>query len=449
MDKKYKLLIVAIALSGSELLCAGEMPAEKLNLLEVLNLAKEHNTEFAMAAADYRARQEQIPQARSKLLPRLELNAGVKLADQDTEYGGAVPFAGGRRNIKSENWNVQLTQPLYHKNDREAFNQAQYAVKQAELIYDIAKQNFIARIAQAYFDVSLASETVGFAEAERAASEEQVARAKRGFDLGAATITDVNEAQAGADLARSREIMAKNNLALAKEKFRKTTGAEPAQLAGLINSLPMIEPSPNDITHWVTKAQQHNLEVAAAALGLDIARLEVERRRGFAYPSLDFIARYGDRSDSDSDFGGGIESREASIALEAKVPLYAGGIVSSQVREMEATQQKTRYQLEEGRRQAELQVREAFLAVTSTLLQIKALEQAQLSSESSLRSVERGLELGLRTPADVLTARQQLFSAKRDLTASKHQYLASQLRLEAAVGDLNEEDIAKINQYLK
>jgi len=137
------------------------------------------------------------------------------------------------------------------------------------------------------------------------------------------------------------------------------------------------------------------------------------------------------------------------IGVQLNVPLYQGGAVSSRVREAVANQERARQDLENTRRSAALQTRQAYLGVTTGLGQVKALQQAVASTQLQLESTKLGQEVGVRTAVDVLNAEQQLSIARRDLAQSLYNTILNQLRLKAAVGKLAEADLADINALLK
>lgn len=445
--KRHYLLLSAFLLSasGNTPLWAQELSqAKALTPLRAYELAIDNNSTLAAVRSENTAAQERISQTRAALLPRAEANADLSYNNQTTQYSGPTPFRSGEFDYTSRNWSIELRQAVYNKASREALIQAKVTAQQSDTVAAIAKQQLTLEVIQSYFALLLAQESVELAEIERESTAEQLARGKRAFELGAATITDVNEAQAGFDISRSREIVAQNDLAVTRQSFARVIGHEPSDIMELSKTIVLNPPLPQVMDHWVDKARTNNLQVILAEQSLDIASHEIERQRGFAYPSVDAFARYGDHNDSSSNLGAGVDSSEARVGLEAKIPLYAGGIVGAQVRQTSALRQRAWHQLDDARSQAALSAQTAFLSLNSDILRIQALQQSQISSENSLKSTQRGFELGLRTNIDVLNARQQLFTARRDLAQARYSYLLNQLRLQAAIGDLSEQDLVEL-----
>jgi outer membrane protein len=317
----------------------------------------------------------------------------------------------------------------------------------------LAEQSLVLRVATAYFDVLMAQDTLATAQSQKQAFAEQLAQARKSFEVGAATITDAHEAQARYDLTFAQEIAAQNDLEVKRRGLEKIIDREApklAELAELGEAAKMPLPEPTNMDVWVKQAEEGGLSVALNQTGLEIARREVERQRGGHLPTLDLSASYSDnRNTVVSGVSGGVNTKSAVLGLELGWLLYQGGAVDSRVREAVANQEKTRYALDEARRQSRLDARQGFLGVLSGDAQARALEQALVSSEAQLKSTKLGLEVGVRTRVDVLNAQQQVFSTRRDLSAAKYKTLLSGLQLKAAAGSLGLDDLTALDALLK
>jgi outer membrane protein len=157
------------------------------------------------------------------------------------------------------------------------------------------------------------------------------------------------------------------------------------------------------------------------------------------------------RNDKNLNYGqfGGSQTREASIGVELAVPIYQGGAVSSRVREALADRDRAQQELANAERQATLDAQQAQLGVQSGAALTQALKQALVSSETQLRSTQRGLQVGVRTRVDVLNAEQQLFATRKDLAAARYKTLVSTLQLKAAAGTLAETDLRALDSLLE
>lgn len=437
--KRLSLLYFSLTLGSS---------AQAANLLEIYHDAQAQDATFASAKAAYQAGLEKAPQGMSLLLPTVGVSANTTHNDVDTQYRSVVAgYTSGTRKYNTSGYTLSLNQPIYRKQNFAQYEQGKSQTAQAEAQFAIARQDLVLRVAQAYFDALLAQDNVTLAGAQKAAISEQLAQAKRNFEVGTSTITDTHEAQARYDLTSAQEIAAQNDLEIRRRALQRLIGKLPAELAVLENKLPLTLPEPNDMDKWVESAEAQNLQLQIQRAALEIANQEVERNRGGHFPTLDLVATYGDNG-ATGGTSGGYDVKSTTVGLQLNVPIFQGGLVSSKVREAVAGQEKARQDTEDARRQVELQARQAFLGVTSGAAQVKALEQALKSSQSSLDSTKLGFEVGVRTSVDVLNAQQQLYSAKRDLSQARYNYILSQLKLRAAVGTLAEEDLAQVNKWL-
>jgi outer membrane protein len=349
---------------------------------------------------------------------------------------------------------ISLAQPLFRIQNWESYSQSEIQVAIADEQYIQAQHDLILRVAQSYFDVLIAQDTVELSGAQKQAIAEQLNQAKRNFEVGTATITDTYEAQARYDLTGYQEITAASNLEVKNRSLQQITNATPGELRRLGNDLKLEEPQPADVEKWVAEALQNNIQISIAQGAEQIAEKQMTLTMGGHLPTLDLVANY-TQSFSNPTVVAGVGSypvnsdvTTTAIGVQLNVPLFQGGVTQSKYREAEAGRDKSRQDLENARRSVAVQTRQAYLGVVSGIAQVKALQQALKSSESLLEASKLGQSVGVRTNLDVLNAQQQLFSTRRDLYQAEYNYLLSRLRLKDAVGTLGEEDIGAVNQAL-
>jgi outer membrane protein len=155
-------------------------------------------------------------------------------------------------------------------------------------------------------------------------------------------------------------------------------------------------------------------------------------------PTVDVVARRTWAKETPTVSG---EFETDYVGLNVTVPILAGGLNISQIREAAATRDEFQHRLQAARLNAEQGAREAYLNVVAGLAQITALEAAEKSSRLALESNQLGYQVGVRINIDVLNAQQQLFAAQRDLSKARTDTLLAGLRLKAAVAALNPDDV--------
>ncbi len=418
------------------------------DLLSIYREAQVQDSTYAGAKAQYIGAQEKLPQARALLRPSVNFSAGTHYNDVDARYTSAT-FASGRTDYYDYNYGVNVTQPLYRRQNSATFEQAKVQVRQADTQLTAASQDLMTRVAQGYFDVLLARANLTTIRSQKTAVAEQLEQAKRNFIVGTATITDSREAQARYDLVGAQELVAVNDLEVRSRALEQIVGKPVGTLAGLSGPVSLNPPQPADMAAWVDQAYQSSLQVALAQQNVEIAAQEVKKADAGHYPTLDAVASATQTYQNTSSLGYGSDIKALVVGVQLNVPLYQGGGISSRVREAVAGQERARQDLESARRAVALQTRQAFLGVTSGLGQIKALEQAVGSTKLQLESTKLGQEVGVRTAVDVLNAEQQLAAAQRDLAQAVYTTIVNQLKLKAAVGKLAEADLADVNVLLK
>ena len=420
------------------------------NLIDIYRLAVERDPAWSAARNANLAAQEKLEQGKALYRPSVTFNSNANHTESDIRYlGGNNPFrVGGPQSFDTFSYGVNVNQPILRLQNYVQYQQAKVQVSQADKQLLLAQQNLIIRSAQAYFDVLLAQDKIDLINAQKAAIDRQLAQAKANFDVGNATITDVNEAQARYDLIQAQEIAAINELEVKKRTVQSVIGEMPKKLAPARNDLKTALPEPNNMDKWVDLALQSNLNLNIQQQNLEIATKEVDKQNAGHYPTLDAVGSYTDTRASGGINGFGSDLQSSVIGLQLAIPLYQGGLASSRVREAVAFKQKAQDDVEAARRQADLDTREAYLNLTGSVAQVQAYEQALNSSQSQVDSTTLGYEVGVRNSVDVLNAQQQLFSAKRDLLQARYTYLLSTLKLKSAIGMLSESDLVEVNQRL-
>ena len=413
------------------------------DLMAVYRDALAQDPVYASARAAAAAGKEALPQAQAGLLPNASLSGNYTRNNTDITGFPATEF-------NTKGYSLSLTQPLFRLQNWITADQGNWQVKQTDAVFADAAQNLILRTAQAYFDVLLAQDNVDLSVAQKKAFAEQLAQAKRNFEVGTATIVDTYEAQAKYDLAGAREISDQNDLEIKIGALRQLIGKMPPSLSVLKDGVALSLPQPADIDAWVKKGETDSPVIAQLQAAYEIAALDVGRNRAGHYPTVDFVASYGDSRSPLSTIGSGpdVSNKSGRLGIQFSVPLYQGGGTQSRVRQSLSLRERTEQDLENTKRAVSQNIRQSFLGVKNGVAQVKAFEAALVSNKSSLDSTILGREVGVRTNVDILNAQQQLFQAKRDLQQARYNTVLSQLRLKSGVGRLQEEDVAEVNRLL-
>lgn len=422
------------------------LPAAATDLLEIFIQAEQSDPVFLEAQANYRAQLEAKPQARALLLPDLRISANV--FDNHQDISTDAPFGdAGELRFGTHGWSLDLVQPLFRLDAFLQFRQTDSIIAQAEAELQAAWQDLAIRVIDRYFDVLAAQDNLEFARAEERSLDRQLDEARQRFEVGLTAITDRQEAQAGYDRAIAEVIEAENEIDNAREALREITGEYAPMLAPLEEDIPLTSPTPDDIEAWTSTSMDANLQIIAARFALETAQREVDIRKSGHMPRLDLVARTGHDSTSGGRFGGTRITSDA-IGLEFNMPLFQGGLISSQTREAHQLYDAAIQRLNHAQRAAQRSTRQSYLGVMSGISRIKAFDQAIVSSKTALEATNAGFEVGTRTAVDVVNAERALSDARRNYARARYDYIINSMRLKQAAGTLSNEDIIHVNHWL-
>jgi len=422
------------------LLAACAAPAFALDLLQAWRDALANDAQVASARSQLEATRERVPQARSQLLPAVGASAGMNRVRVD-------PNRGPDRTFTSEAYAIQLSVPLLSLPEQQAWEQSKLGVGIAEAQYVQARQDLILRVSRAYFDVLAAQDNLETIRAQKRAISEQLEAAKRNFEVGTATITDQQEAQARFDLTVAQEIAATNALDVQRALLAQLVGRPTGELDVLRRGVLLQPPQPTSESAWVQQATDGSLAVQQQRVNVEIARHEIERRRYAKYPTVDLVGSLA-RNENAALNAVGLRTNTASVGVQLSIPLYTGGGIDASVREAAALLDRSQSDLENTRRQVEQATRQAYLGVNSSLAQVSALEAAERSSQLALESNLLGYQVGVRINIDVLNAQQELFSTRLDLARARYDVVVNGLQLKSTAGTLGAEDVAAVDALL-
>jgi outer membrane protein len=416
-------------------------PALADDLVSIYQLAHDADPEYQAAIATHEAALEVLPQSRAALLPNIGLRADVSRDRFDPRGSGRTSYA------TNQTYNVGLRQAIYQRESFVQLEQADSRIAQADAELEATQQDLILRVARIYFIQLGAQDNLEFVRADKNAIERTLDQAEQRFKVGLAAITDSLEARARFDTAVSDEINAEKLMDDAREAVRELTGQPPGVPEILQAEIPLIAPDPADKETWVTAAVAQNPLVLATRSATETAKQEIQVQRSGHYPSLDATA---DWSYRDNRFGGFTELKrnDSAVGLEFNLPLYQGGLVSSQTRQSRYEYNRAIEEQTKQYRATERQTRDNYRGVISGISKVKALQRAVESNEKAVEAAETGFEVGTRTIVDVLDAQRELLRARRDYARSRYDYLLDTLRLKQAAGILAGEDLVQISAWL-
>jgi len=425
----------------------GVSGAQAEDLLEIYQLALQNDAQLRAAMANRDSALEALPQAKAQLLPSVSLSSDANLVRTDVNSSSSSSaLTDNPNNYATAGLSLNLTQSIYRKAYNVQLDQADRQIAQAEVTFAAEEQNLIIRVAQAYFNVLSAEDSLEFARAENAAIARQLDQAKQRFEVGLIAITDVHEAQAAFDQSRADLIQAENALDNAREAQQEIIMQVVDDLAPLAAELPLNPPQPQNPEQWAETAQTQNLSLQAANYGVDIARLNIDLQDSGDSPTLDLV---GSHSLDVSNNENGTDLHTTVIGLQLNLPLYTGGAVTSRTRQARFDYEAAQQTLDQQRRSVNRSVRDAYRGVMSSISRVEALKASTISAQSALEATTAGFEVGTSTMVDVLNAQRDLFSARSNYAQVRYDFILNGLLLKQATGNLSTEDLKQVNGWLK
>jgi outer membrane protein len=434
---QFRLIPLMLAL-GSAL----PLAAQAQSLVELYNAAKGYDATYQAAKSQFDATMAKADQAKAAILPSAGLAVSSTSTNQEVQPTPA-------RNYATQTATVSASQPLYRPANWATYAQGKKSMDQAKAQWEQADQDLIVRVTQAYFDVLASTDNLAFVKSQKTAVSEQLASAKRNFEVGTSTITDSREAQARFDLVTAQELAAENDLLVKSLALKQLVGQQNAQPKALKAPVVLAPVVPADVNQWVDLSQAKHPAVQLADVGLEVARLETQKAQAGHKPTLDLVGSYTAANNNGSS-ASLADSRVnvATVGLNLNLPLFAGFSTQNRIKETLALEEKASADLNNAKRSVAQATRTAYFGVLSGQAQVLALQAAEASSQSALEANQLGYQVGVRINIDVLNAQSQLFDTKAKLAKARYDVLVGGLRLRQASGTLTADDLQAINNQL-
>lgn len=384
------------------------------------------------------ATKELIPQAKSLLMPSIAATSAYRHSDIESKRSSDY-------RVESTTYGISIKQPILNLGALSLWNQAEANISQVEHELQSTQNELVTRVTTAYFAALAAQDSVYFAEAEKKSILKQLEQSKKRYEYGQIASTGVYEAQARYDLVIAQQIQAQNNLLSKLEALQEITDRPIGKLQPLQETIPLLQPKPNNVEAWNEIAMRKNPLLLSLLASEEAAKENISYKKSSHYPTVNLT---GALQKSETDGIQETDENTSSIGVNLSIPLFAGGSITSTVREAQYRFDQTRHSVEQVRRSLTRQIRDAFWGISSSISQVKALQQALKSNEIALEAVDAGYEVGTRTLVDLLNAQTKLNLAKLNLKSAKYNLVINHVLLRQAAGIVSSDDIAKINQQL-
>jgi len=423
--------------------------AQAQSLVEMYDAARGYDAGFISAKAQFEANLAKANQTLGGILPNIAMSVSSAKTDFKSQLR-STPNTVAEKDLETRTVSATLVQPIYRPAAWAAYKQGGSLLQQAAAQFEAAEHDLLIRVTQGYFDVLVGEDNLALLNAQRTAVGEQLASAKRNFEVGTATITGVRDAQARFDLTNAQTIAAENDLRIKRLALDLLVGLNDAKPKRLLQINQLIATPKEDVNQWVSQAETTSPAIRQAQLALEVASLEVDKATAGHKPTLDaqmnYVRTENIKGTAISDLQTNVFTPSVGVVLN--VPLFAGFTTMYRIKETVALETKARSDLENARRATAQATRSAYFGLVSGLSQVKAYEAAEASSQSALDANKLGYSVGVNINIDVLNSQSQLYQTKRDLAKARYDVLVTNLKLRQAAGTLTPADLQPINALL-
>jgi outer membrane protein len=433
-------------LAGLLAACA---PLAAQTLPDLHRAALARDPAVAAAEANARAAEQRQVQARGGLGPTAQLTG----SHNETQYKefSATPLGSSERDFRATQAQLQITQPLLAGARWAALEAADAQLAQAEAAFAQARAESGQRLLEAAFSLLQSRDALLLVQAQAVEAAAQLQSARRSYQVGTATVTDLREAEARADGIAAQRIAAEADLELRQQVLAELTGGLPTtalQRRGLAGDRMPALPA-TGVAESLAATQDASPALRQAQLALAAAEAEVSRAWQGHAPTAELSYTF--TMSKDTGTVTSIFPRRgdsSAVGLNVTIPLFASGATQARVKEAMALRDKAQAEVETARRNLVLGVRQQWSAGLSAIGQARGFETAARSQELAMRANRRAYEVGMKVNAEVLESQSRWFEARRDLGRARYEAWLAWARLQALAGALDERVLADIDALL-
>lgn len=409
------------------------------DLLSIFQQVLSHDPTLESARLKVERAEARYGQARGALFPQVNANVNLSLNKSASQQLGTDSYQG-------ERYNVSLTQSVIDLPKYWSWEMHQELMEQSKKEYLFVKQNLIFDIVTRYFDVLESRDNLFLIQQEKNATVIQLRQIKRQYEKKLIKITDVYEIEAKLDVLKADEIDAEVKFLIAKQRLTELTGKDHQKLDSL---KPHIEFTPldDDILQLIERAKQKNPILHARKFSVNAAKDNLAQQRSKHFPVVDIQLNY--YSTNTGFQNTATPSTETQVAaININVPLFSGGTTEKRAEEAASSLEISRQEYIAALRAVIKETKDAFLSTNANLRRIKASQIALKSSVKSREAMEKGFKYGVQTITDVLLSQSREYESRRDLLRAKYSYIRNRLRFERIIGEIDEEKLRIVNEWL-
>lgn len=414
------------------------LPAQSVaeSLPDALTRVYQSNPLINFERARLRAIDEGIPQALAGYRPQLNGNFS---AGYQTLKNGLPDGTSQSANLRPWVAGVTLTQPLFNGfNTANSVRQAESQVRSGREQLRNVEQNVFVDAVTAYMNVVADQALVESQRASLTFLRETLKTTRVRLDAGDVTPTDVAQAEARYNRGLADLNAAEVALAVARATYAQVVGVQPGMLAA---TEPIDRLLPRSREAALVMSRRDHPRIAAAIYDVDVALAAIRIAESALMPNANLQASASRNFETDTTLTT-TSTNQASVIGQANVPLYDGGLASSQVRQAKERSAQARIVLSQVRVVIDAILATAWSTNEGAKIAITAAEAEVKAATIALRGVQREQQAGQRTTIDVLNANLDLVAARTRLILAQRDRVVASYTLLAAIGRLDHTSLA-------
>jgi len=403
------------------------------------------NTAIQKGQMDLRGAYGVAVQLRSIVVPTISLGGDFN-ANQDSLVAQFPPVAGFPIGtfiqFPTKNWaaDVKVEESIYEGGRiASSLRSAKLTREQALLNYHTTVADTLLNVRVAYDDVLMAEQQIAVNEASIKLLTHELNDAQQRYEAGTAPQFNVLRAEVAVANERPSLIEARSNYRIAKNNLVNLLGYDlpkevwediPLKLADALQAIPMEV----DLPESIARALKQRPELGALRAAESLRREDLVTARAGYKPTAQIFGGYDWESypysdDLTRDLHGWVAGAQVTWNL------FDGDATRGKIIEAQANYDKARLDVDDKRRQVELEVRTAYSDFIKAQELLDSQKKVQEEAEEALRQAEVRLAAGTGTQLDVLDAQTSLTQARTTQIQALHDYSVARARLQRAIGD--------------
>ncbi len=335
---------------------------------------------------------------------------------------------------------LRVQQVLFNGEVFKRLSQVNALLEQSEIGRDLARQNLMIDVAQAYVNVLLAQTRLDLADQELKSSRNLADRARQRLEVGSGTRVDMLQAEADLRLSESSLLAMRNNVKSAFSVLDSIVGKRVKNIEDVNFSLNSIEAYKLPLEELVQQVKNNNLRLLQERQGIKAANKGADAVAQRIFPTANFTVSWL-QTEFETETTSLQDSRDIGIQFNFNWVLYNGGVRQAQHDEAKALVRSSAFQVENTEREIIAQLDQLLARVDNGVGQLPALSALVKAQESALEATNESLLVGLSELIEVVNARRNLISAKTDLRSIQLQLWLDALQLKFLTGKIQVEDL--------